>query len=79
MCVILLMTTKFKGFDFDNVLVDEKPHENVLIYNISHETWLILNSLRIRFNQINELIRIHDWTRCLILFGSENMMPFTKN
>ena len=54
------MITKFKGFDFDNVLVDEKPHENVLIYNISHETWLILNSLRIRFNQINELIRIHD-------------------
>ena len=54
------MTTKFKGFDFDNVLVDEKPHENVLIYNISHETWLILNSLRIRFNLINELIRIHD-------------------
>ena len=72
MCVILLMTTKFKGFDFDNVLVDEKPHKTyVLIYNISHKTWFILNSLRIRFNQINELVRIYDWTRYLILFGSE--------
>ena len=71
MHVIILMTTKFKDFDFYNVLVGENSHENVLIYNISYKTWFILNSLRIRFNQINELIRIYDWTRYLVLFGSE--------
>ena len=50
MRVYILMTTKFKDFDFYNVLVGENSHENVLIYNISYKTWFILNSLRMRFN-----------------------------
>ena len=28
---------EIEDFDFDNFLLDEKPYENVLIYNISYE------------------------------------------
>ena len=27
-----------EGFDFDNILIDEKSHENILIYDISYKT-----------------------------------------
>ena len=28
--------TKQEDFDFNNILIDEKSHENVLIYDISY-------------------------------------------
>ena len=28
--------TKIESFDFDNILIDEKSYENILIYNISY-------------------------------------------
>ena len=28
--------TKFEGFDSNNILIDEKSYENILIYNISY-------------------------------------------
>ena len=33
--------------------------------------------MQIRFHKIDEFFRIYDETRCLILFGSENMILFT--
>ena len=36
MPVIILMTyLNLKIFDFDNILIDEKSYENILIYDIS--------------------------------------------
>ena len=35
--VIIWMTIKFEDFDLNNTLVDEKLHENVLVYNISYK------------------------------------------
>ena len=29
---------KLEDFDIDNILVDEKSHETILIYDISHKT-----------------------------------------
>ena len=29
---------KLEDFDLDNILIDEKSHENVLIYDISYKT-----------------------------------------
>ena len=29
---------KLEDFDFDNILIDEKSHENILIYDISYKT-----------------------------------------
>ena len=29
---------KLEDFDFDNILIDKKSHENILIYDISYKT-----------------------------------------
>ena len=29
---------KFEDVDFDNILKDEKPHSNILTYDITHKT-----------------------------------------
>ena len=34
---------KFKDFDTDNVLIDEKPNGNILNSNISYKTLMVLN------------------------------------
>ena len=67
---------KFEGFDFDNILTDEKSHENILICDISCKTLTDLKPLHIRFDKINGLIRIYDGTRYLILLTLKNMMLF---
>ena len=63
-------TIKPENFDLDNSLIDEKPRENILIYNISYKTLINPKSLRIKFNQIDGFIRIYDGTRYLILFDA---------
>ena len=62
---------KLEDFDIDNILIDEKSHENILIYDISYKTLIGSKSLRIRFDKIDGFIRIYDGTRYLALFGSE--------
>ena len=42
-CVIILMTIKFEDFDLDNILLDEKQYEDILIYDISYKTLMLLN------------------------------------
>ena len=65
------------NFDIPNILIEEKSHENILIYNISYRTLIDPKPLRIRFDKIDGFIRIYDGTRYLTLFGSENLMLFT--
>ena len=31
---------KFEDFDFDNILINEKSYEHILIYNISYKTFV---------------------------------------
>ena len=62
---------KFKDFDLDNILIDEKSYGNILIYNISYKTLVGAKPLHIRFDIINRFIRVYDGTRCLELFGAE--------
>ena len=51
---------KLEGFGLDNILTDEKSHENILIYNISYKTFHIIGPkpLWIRFYKIDRLTRI---------------------
>ena len=56
---------------FDNILIDEKLHENILIYNISYKTWIDTKHLRNRFSKIDEFIKNYHRTTYLTLFGSE--------
>ena len=44
---------KLEDFDLDEILIDEKSHENILIYDISYKTLIdknlcVLNSLKWR-------------------------------
>ena len=57
-------------FDFD-ILIDEKSHKNILIYDISHKTLIGLKRLCITFSKIGGFIRLDDGTRCLVLLGPE--------
>ena len=60
---------KLEDFDLDNILIDEKSHENILIFDISYKTLIGLKPLQIRFDKIDGIIRISDETRHLTLFG----------
>ena len=58
--------------DFENILFDEKSYKNryvnILIYYISYETFMGAKRLRIRFDKINEFIKIYDGIRYLVLY-----------
>ena len=58
-----------KDVDIYITLIDEKPHENILIYDISYKTLIGWEPLHIRFNKIDGFIRIYDGTRYLTFFG----------
>ena len=40
---IILMTIKIEDFEFDEILLDEKPLENNLIYDISYKLQWVQN------------------------------------
>ena len=62
---------KIEGFDLDNILIDEKSYENILVYNISYKILIDSKPLGIRFDKIDGFIRVYDGTRFLVLFGSK--------
>ena len=52
---------KFDDFDFDNILIDERPYKNILIYDILYRTLISAG-----FN------RVFTGTIILVLSGPEN-------
>ena len=62
---------KFEDFDIDNILIDEKSYENILVYSISLKTLMAAKHLLIRFNKIDGFCRVYGETRYLILLGDE--------
>ena len=62
---------KLEDFDIDNILINEKSHKNIFIYDILYITLIGAKPFRIRFDKINGFIRIYNGTRYLTLFGSE--------
>ena len=67
-----------EDFDIDNILIDEKSHENTLIYNISYKTLIGLKPLCTRFHKTDGFSRIYDGTRFLTLFGSKKYTIYNK-
>ena len=63
---------KFKGFNLDNVLINEKAYEIILVYEVSYETLIGVKPLCISFDKINGFTRVYDGTRYLVLFRPEN-------
>ena len=74
MCYYFDDIIKLEDFDLDNILIDKKPYENILIYNISYKALIDRKPLCIWFNKIDGFIRIYDGTRYLTLFDSEKNM-----
>ena len=52
-----------ENVDIDNILIEEKSHKSILIYDISYKTLIGSKPLRIRFDKIDGFIRIYDGTR----------------
>ena len=57
---------KLEDFDHDNILINEKSHQNILIHSLIDP-----RPFRIKFDQIGGFIRIHYGTIYLKLFDSE--------
>ena len=63
---------KFEDFNSEIILIDEKSHENILIYNISYETLIAAKLLGIiRLDKIDGFIRDYIGTRYLVPLGPE--------
>ena len=62
---------KIKDFNLDNILIDEKSFENILVFNISYNTLIDAKPLHIRFDKTARIIRVYNRTRYLVPFGSE--------
>ena len=71
MCYCFDGIIKFKDFNLDNILIDEKSYKNILVYDISYKILIAAKFLRIRFDIVDVFIRVHDGTRYLVLFESE--------
>ena len=51
-------------FDIDNILINKKSYETILVYNILYKTLIGTKPLYIRFNKVDGFIRVYDETRC---------------
>ena len=63
---------KIEDFDFDNILIDKKSCENILIHKISNKTLIGVKPLHIGLDKANGFIRVYDGTRYLVSFGLKN-------
>ena len=62
---------KFEDFNLNNILIDEKPYKNIFVYDISYKTLIDAKPMHIRFDKVDEFIRVYDGPRYLVLFGGE--------
>ena len=60
--------------------MEENSYENILIYDVLYKTLICAKSLHIMFDKVDGLIRDHDETKYLALFGPEKYDSiFDKN
>ena len=60
-----------EDFDVDNILLDEKSYENILVYNITYKNLISGNIFRISFDKTDRFTRVSEGARYLVLFGAE--------
>ena len=66
MCYYLDDIIKFKDVDSDNVLLDEKSYQNILIYDVYYKTQIVAKPLGLRFDKVDGFIRIYGGARYLV-------------
>ena len=62
---------KIEDFYLNNILIDEKSKDNILVHNISYKNLIDAEPFHIIFNKLDGFIRVYDGTKYLTLFGSE--------
>ena len=62
-CTCYYFNDASQNEDFDNISVDEKSYENILVYVISYKTLIGAKPLRIRFDKVEGFIRVYDGNR----------------
>ena len=60
---------KGEDINFYNILLEEKACSNNLVYSILYKTFMGAKPLRIRFHESCGVVKTHDGTRYLELFG----------
>ena len=55
-----MIIIKIEDFNLDNILIDEKSHKNILVYDISYKTLVGAKPLGIKFDKIDGFIRVYD-------------------
>ena len=53
---------KIEDFDFNNILLDKKSCEIILIYDISNKTLIGAKPLHIKFDKVDGFIRVYNGT-----------------
>ena len=61
---------EIEDFDFNNILIDKKSYQNILVYSISCNL-VGAKPLRIRFDKVDEFIRVYDGIKYLVLLSPE--------
>ena len=56
--------------NLDNILINEKPYEIILFYNVAYKTLYGAKPLRVIFDKVDGYIRKYDSTKYLGLFHS---------
>ena len=60
MCYYFNNLNRFEDLNLDNILINENLNENILFYNISYKNLISTKPLRIRFDKIDEYVRVYD-------------------
>ena len=60
---------KIEDFDFDNISLDEKSYENILLYDISCKTLIGTKPLLISFDNVDGFIKVYDGNKHLVLLS----------
>ena len=62
-----IMRVRDTDIDFSDILLDKKlykeKHKNILIHDISYKTSTDVKPLRIKFDEIDGFIKLHDGSR----------------
>ena len=53
---------KIKNSDLDNILINEKSYENILVYNISNKTLIGAKPMCIRFDKVDGFVKVKNVT-----------------
>ena len=77
-CYYFNKIIKIKDFDLDNILIDEKSYEDILVFKISYKSLIAAEPSCIRFDKTDRFIRVYEGTRYLVLFGSEKYSIYSR-